>query len=226
MKKALAGILSLTLALALTACGGAGVEPETPNDAAPSESAETAPQNAGSAAPSENAEAAPDDAGEIASLSGVADDAPQETAETPAKSAQTPNPFQDYATYEEAADAAQYGFAAPQSVDGYPEVSYSVMNGGEMFQIVYRNGDGGEVTARKAPGDQTDISGDYNQYAEERIVDTAALTFTVKGDGEKAFVALWMDDDSGFSYSLTAKDGMSPDAFEALVVAIQDAEAE
>ena len=136
--------------------------------------------------------------------------------------AQIANPFTDYASLAEAEAAAGFGFAVPDSVDGYPETSYSVMDGDKLLQIVYSNGSD-EITARKAPG-AADISGDYNQYDEESIIDKTDVAFTVKSNGGKAFVALWTDDENDYAYSLTDRNGMDMDAFTTLVTTIQDLE--
>ena len=138
--------------------------------------------------------------------------------------AELPNPFQEFRTYAEARDAAGYDFAAPEKVDGYPNVSYGVMDGGEMFQIVYGNG-AESVTARKAPGGG-DISGDYKQYAQESSVTTPGLPdVTLKGDDALAFLAVWMDPERGYAYSLTASGGMEYDALLTLAIGIQTGEA-
>ena len=187
-EKIVAALLSLSLALALTACGGAGEE--TGNEVG----------------------------------NEVVRNAPEASANTPndAQNTQIANPFTDYATYAEAEAAAGYAFAAPESVDGYPEVSYSVMNDGELFQIVYAN-DADEITARKAPG-AGDISGDYTNYAEESVFDRTDVPYTVRGNGGKASQAVWMDDENGYAYSLTDAAGMDMDAFTSLVAQIQDGE--
>ena len=138
--------------------------------------------------------------------------------------AELPNPFQEFRTYAEARDAAGYDFAAPEKADGYPNVSYGVMDGGEMFQIVYSNG-AESVTTRKAPGGG-DISGDYKQYAQESSVTTPGLPdVTLKGDDALAFLALWTDAERGYAYSLAASAGMDYDALQTLAVGIQTGEA-
>ena len=204
-KTIVAALLSLTLALGLTACGGGGAE----------ETVRSAPDASGE----DVVRSAPDASGED-----VVRNAPDTSEDTPndAQNAQIANPFTDYETYAEAEAAAGYAFAAPESVDGYPETSYSVMNGGELFQIIYSNG-ADEITARKAPG-ADDISGDYNEYAEETVFDKTDTSFTVRGNDGKAFAAFWTDDVNGYAYSLTDREGMDMDAFSALVMEIQDGE--
>ena len=138
--------------------------------------------------------------------------------------AEIPNPFQEFRTYAEARDAAGYDFAAPEKVDGYPNISYGVMDGGGMFQIVYGNG-AESVTVRKAPGGG-DISGDYKQYAQESSVTTPGLPdVTLKGDDALAFLAIWMDAERGYAYSVSASGGMEYDALLTLAMGIQTGEA-
>ena len=237
MKKMMIALLSLTLALSLAACGGGGPEagPESgkaaPETEANAPDAEPNASEAEANAPDTEANASDAEANapdEEATLSGAeenASDAEANASETEANT-QIANPFTDYASLAEAEAAAGYGFAVPDSVDGYPETSYSVMNGdgGKLLQIIYSAGDD-EITVRKAPGaDAGDISGDYNQYEEETIVDKTDVAFTVKSNGGKAFVALWTDDENDYAYSLTDRNGMDMDAFTTLVMTIQDME--
>ena len=147
-----------------------------------------------------------------------------ETGNTQTDAAQIPNPFTDYDTLEDAAQAAGYSFAVPESMDGFDTVSYSVMNGGELLQAIYRN-DNDDLTARKGPGDG-DISGDYNEYAVEAIADKVDVpSVTFRGSGDKWNLALWTDAASGYAYSLMDRAGMDKDAFEAIVNLIQEGEA-
>ena len=138
--------------------------------------------------------------------------------------AELPNPFQEFRTYAEARDAAGYDFAAPEKIDGYPIVSYGVAGGGQMFRIVYGN-DAESVTARKAPG-AGDISEDYSNYAEETVVVMLGLPdVTLKGNGGRAFLALWTDAERDYAYSLAASAGMDYNALRTLAVGIQTGEA-
>ena len=140
------------------------------------------------------------------------------------QTAELPNPFQEFRTYAEARAAAGYDFAAPEKVEGYPDVSYGVSGGGAMFRIVYGNG-ADSVTVRKAPG-AGDISEDYGNYAEETVTVTPGLPdVTLKGNGGKAFLALWTDAESGYAYSVSASAGMEYDALQTLAMGIQTGEA-
>ena len=137
---------------------------------------------------------------------------------------QIPNPFTEYDTPEDAAQAAGYPFATPESVDGFDTVLYSVMNDGELLEVIYRN-DSDDLIARKGPGDG-DISGDYNEYAEEAIADKTDMpSVTFRGNNGKWSLALWTDAASGYAYSLMDRAGMDKNAFEAIVNAIQEGEA-
>ena len=227
MKKMIIALLSLTLALSLAACGGGGPETGGPESgkAAPETEANASGEEASASETEANAPDAetnaPDDEATLSGVEENASDAEANASEAEANT-QIANPFTDYATLAEAEAAAGYGFAVPDSVDGYPETSYSVMDGDKLLQVVYSNG-ADEITARKAPG-ADDISGDYNDYAEETVFDMTEITFTVKGKDGKAFVALWTDDENGYAYSLTDREGMDMDAFSTLVTTIQDLE--
>ena len=229
MKKMIIALLSLTLALSLAACGGGGPETGGPESgkAAPETEANASGEEASASETEANAPDAetnaPDDEATLSGVEENASDAEANASEAEANT-QIANPFTDYATLAEAEAAAGYGFAVPDSVDGYPETSYSVMDGDKLLQVVYSNG-ADEITARKTPGaDAGDISGDYNEYAEETIVDKTDVAFIVKGNGGKAFVALWTDDENDYAYSLTDRNGMDMDAFTTLVTTIQDLE--
>lgn len=65
-----------------------------------------------------------------------------------------------------------------------------------------------------------DNSGDYNTYADVRTVSAGDSRVTLKGNGEKAVLAIWSAD--GYSYSLSAPYGLSDSEWEALVARISE----
>ncbi len=65
-----------------------------------------------------------------------------------------------------------------------------------------------------------DNSGDYNTYADVRTVTAGDSRVTLKGDGEKAVLAIWTAD--GYSYSLSASCGLSDSEWESLIARISE----
>lgn len=133
-----------------------------------------------------------------------------------------PNPIVEYDTLEAAEKAAGFEFAVPESIDGYENVSWSVI-AEETIQVIYTNADGEEITIRKAAGDE-DISGDYTIYDDERIQEVDGLQVTMRGSADKVCLAIWTD--AGYSYSVMTSDGeglsttdagMTPEDMSAIV---------
>ena len=118
MKKMLALLLTLVLALSLAACGSSAKTPEE------------------SAAP----EKAPEESEELVGMA---------------------NPWTEFDSLEDAEAAAGFRFPQPKWDVAYDSVAYRVMDG--IIEIIYAQGDGQVMTLRKG-ADDTDISGDYNDY--------------------------------------------------------------
>lgn len=114
-----------------------------------------------------------------------------------------PNPIVEYDTLEAAEKAAGFEFAVPEAIDGYENVSWSVI-AEETIQVIYTNADGEEITIRKAAGDE-DISGDYTIYDDERIQEVDGHQVTMRGSADKVCLAIWTD--AGYSYSVMTSDG-------------------
>lgn len=124
--------------------------------------------------------------------------------------------FVDYATLEEAVQAAGFKLSVPDALDGYNERTIQVMND-ELIQVVYQNG-GRCVRVRKIEGD-ADISGDDTNDKLERIEVMNDLSVTLKGDDSLIKTAAWKN--KGFSYAVIADAGLSPEAMRALVTAVK-----
>ncbi|MGN1423228.1 MAG: DUF4367 domain-containing protein [Oscillospiraceae bacterium] len=108
---------------------------------------------------------------------------------------QIPNPWQEYKTVSEAANAAGISFNAPnklgkhklshiQAADGIVEVSYT------------KNGN--EISIRKGAGTD-DISGDFETYKNvtEKMIN--GCNVTLKGNGEGIISAVWTDGECSYS---------------------------
>lgn len=84
-----------------------------------------------------------------------------ETSPEPTSGVGMANPWTEYATLEEAEEAAGVSFPQPKWDVSYDTVSYRAMAG--VIEIVYSQDDGQVMTLRKG-ADESDISGDYNDY--------------------------------------------------------------
>ncbi len=92
--------------------------------------------------------------------------APEEStvpADTPEESAQVglANPWTEYDNLADAEAAAGFAFPQPKWDVSYDTVTYRVTDG--IIEIIYTQDDGQCLTLRKG-ADETDISGDYNEY--------------------------------------------------------------
>lgn len=138
---------------------------------------------------------------------------------------QLPNPFTEYDSLEEAAEAAGFSMTVPETVDGCSERVFRVLGaGGEdaMLEVICRDGEAGEreVRIRKAPGAE-DISGDYNQYAQSETVDVGGLEVTMRGDNGLVRLAAWTADGCTYSLAVYGGDGISSGDMAALAAEVR-----
>ena len=133
-------------------------------------------------------------------------------ADAEAGNAQIPNPFVDYDSLAEAAEAAGFDMIAPETMEGYSEKIIQVMNS-KMIQVIFLNGDS-RLFLRKAAGSE-DISGDYNVYAETQTATFGDYSVTMKGDDGRISLAIWTD--NGYTYAVTSDETMSVEDMSTLV---------
>lgn len=138
---------------------------------------------------------------------------------------QLPNPFTEYGSLEEAAEAAGFSMTVPETVDGCSERVFRVLGaGGEdaMLEVICRDGEAEEreVRIRKAPGAE-DISGDYNQYAQSETVDVGGLEVTMRGDNGLVHLAAWTADGYTYSLAVYGGDGISSGDMAALAAEVR-----
>lgn len=130
---------------------------------------------------------------------------------------QIPNPFADCETLEEAIGITGFDMVIPEAMEGYDRPTFQVMSG-TMIQVVYRNDADGSVSIRKALGSD-DISGDYNEYAQNRTVSVGELKVSVKGEQDLVHLATWTN--SGYTYAVSVSSGLSDAAMAELVAEIR-----
>ena len=126
----------------------------------------------------------------------------------------TANPFEDCESLEQAEKVAGFKLSLPDNLEG--ELAFRAING-KMIEVICRNGEN-EVRIRKSTGSD-DISGDYNQYAEEQTVVLGKIQVTEKGDNSKINTAAWADGD--YAYAVSADAGMDSGELEQMIQAIQ-----
>ena len=146
---------------------------------------------------------------------------PADTEISTADATQIPNPWYDYASLEEASDAAGYSITLPsvEAIEG--ETFYRVLEPGSdnpTLEIIYTDTDGEEeMRIRKAPGSD-DISGDYNIYTQTETVPEGSQNITFQGNNDAFYLATWYVD--GYTYSVSSGTGLAQDAFTELVTQI------
>ena len=146
---------------------------------------------------------------------------PAQSEPADSENVQIPNPWTDYDTQLDAAQAAGFDLTAPDEISGCSERLYRVLDadGDVMFEIIYQRGEEDEAARiRKAPG-ADDISGDYNEYEETETADIGGASVTMKGADGLVNLATWTNGD--YSYALSAADGLSQSDAAALVAEIQ-----
>lgn len=109
--------------------------------------------------------------------------------------AQLPNPFQPCDTMSDAEKVAGFELILPKTADKLEAVE------NEMIQALYGK-DGSDMLIRKAHA-SGNISGDYNEYSQIKIVDG----ITLKGKDGKFFLALWTN--GKYSYSISVGSALS-----------------
>lgn len=161
-----------------------------------------------------------------------------------ATAAQVPNPVTEYATIEEAQTAAGFTIKVPSAPEGYEVSRIAVIAGTEgvavsdgeagadseagigapggaktnpIIEITYSNGSE-EITYRTAQGDGSDLSGDYEEYAESNTLTVGDVQVETRGAEGKVSVATWSS--AGLDHSLTGN-GLAAGDVEAAVGSVQ-----
>lgn len=132
---------------------------------------------------------------------------------------QVANPFVTYQSLEEAEEAAGFALSVPESFEGAARREIAVIDG-RIIDVTYLDGEDNRIlTIRKGTGEE-DISGDYNEYAKEDIMDLGGLSVTVRGDGKRIFLALWQEGDC--SYAVSFDEGGTQDQLNEIIHTIME----
>lgn len=123
-----------------------------------------------------------------------------------------PNPFSECNSLQEAEKHAGFKLALPEKMpEGYSQNMIEII-GKKMIQVFYENGEK-EILIRKAKGND-DISGDYNEYSENKTVAVGSLRISTRGNHGKVSVATWAD--SEYTYSVSV--GFEEEGLDAAVI--------
>ena len=122
----------------------------------------------------------------------------------------------DYPSAAELSEAAGFAVQEPPALRDTAQETHYTLISGNLAQISYTVG-GERYTYRVSPGSE-DNSGDYNEYETERSDTLGGVCVTFKGSASACFLALW--ESNGFSYSLSASDGIAYDEMESHVLSV------
>lgn len=137
------------------------------------------------------------------------------SADAATTATQIANPFTDYETLAEASKAAGFTLDAPESIGTCGTLSYQVCDAGTddaMIQVSYTTSEDSDIYSyviRKAAGSD-DISGDYNDYPQQRNMFLGADETEVWAQGgTDGTINLVTWTKGEYTYSLGAYNGAS-----------------
>ena len=114
-----------------------------------------------------------------------------------------PNPYTDHGTLKEAEEDAGFKIQIPDEIRGVKAVAFRNL-GTEMLEVIYYDGDAEVARVRKGTGED-DISGDYNVYDIEEVVDVTGTQGTLKGSADGYALAVWNEGGYAYAVSVTKK---------------------
>ena len=117
------------------------------------------------------------------------------------------NPIESFDTIDEAQKALKYKVIVPKELLGKYNIKYINTISRELFQICYIN-KGNDILFRMGQG-VDDISGDYNDYKTNIIVNINGRNIKLKGNDNLIKVATWSE--NNMSYSISVDNGMKQD---------------
>lgn len=111
-----------------------------------------------------------------------------------------PSPFSEFNSLEDAEKQTGFKLTLPEKMtEGYtPKAIETIQN--DLIQVFYENGEK-EILIRKAKGSD-DISGDYNEYSENKKLTIGNLQVSTRGNDGKVSVATWVDGEHTYSVSV------------------------
>ena len=117
------------------------------------------------------------------------------------------NPIEGFDTIDEAQQVLKFKVTVPKELLGKYNIKYINTISRNLFQICYISKQS-DIIFRMGQGVE-DISGDYNNYKTNNIVDINGNKVKLKGDDKLIKVAVWSV--NNMSYSISVNDGMKQD---------------
>lgn len=117
------------------------------------------------------------------------------------------SPIERFDTIEEAQKALSFKVTVPKELLGKYNIKYINTISRNLFQVCYISNQG-DILFRMGQGTE-DVSGDYNNYKINNIVNINGTNVKLKGDDKLVKVAVWSIND--MSYSISVNDGMDED---------------
>jgi hypothetical protein len=123
-----------------------------------------------------------------------------------------PSPWIDFDTIADAEKLAGFPLTLPSKIpEGYTQKTIEAVEN-QSLQVIYENDENG-IAIRKAKGSE-DISGDYNEYSENKTLTVGNLQVSTKGNNGKVNVATWVDGE--YTYAVSVCSGEA--GFDAAVI--------
>ncbi len=117
------------------------------------------------------------------------------------------NPIEGFDTIDEAQKALKFKVTVPKELLGKYNIKYINTISRDLFQICYISKQS-DIIFRMGQ-DTQDISGDYNNYKTNNVVNINGSNVKLKGDDNLIKVAVWSV--NNMSYSISVNDGMKQD---------------
>lgn len=129
------------------------------------------------------------------------------------------NPYAVCGSLEEAEKAAGFTMHVPENFEGSSSRTYALIDG-KMIDVTYLDAEGGRIMSiRKGTGEE-DISGDYNEYSMETVMDVDGTGVTVKGEEDLIFLAVWQKE--GYSYAVSFSEGAAENKVTEVIKAVME----
>ena len=108
-----------------------------------------------------------------------------------------PNPFEEVEKLEDAENLANFKLKINDKFQDYDRTLIEAIKG-ELIQVLFENSKN-EIYFRKSNLENQDVSGDYNEYSDEKEVEYKGMKVTLKGEKGLYYLAIWSK--GKFSYS-------------------------
>lgn len=140
------------------------------------------------------------------------------SSETESSDFQIPSPFQECDTMEQAAALTGFSMAVPETYGTYTHTVIQAVEQ-DMIEVIYQDDNGEEgIRIRKANGTE-EISGDYNEYDSDQMVELHEMQVRLRGNGGMVSVAEWTD--GTYSYAIDLVEGVEQEVIAELMTQIQ-----